>query len=272
MLYLNDHEIVPTRFPDGTSQIWKIDFDTILTHKGTAHVIRMEYHSEADIINLMQLKMLLDSLDLKKEPILSMEYLPYARQDKDVDNNTCFALRAFAKIINLLDFNKVAIMDAHSEIAEEVIDNFYGYFPMQMFSTLFVTLDSFVICYPDGGALEKYKDIYSNELEEPVVYAEKTRNALTGEITHMRLYGDVRDKSVLIVDDICDGGATFTRLASLLYAEGATEVNLFVAHGIFSKGLDVLFNAGIKRVFTHKGEALKARDGNGIKYRRIDNV
>jgi len=59
----------------------------------------------------------------------------------------------------------------------------------------------------------------------------------------------------MIVDDICDGGATFILLAKELYAAGAKEVNLFVTHGIFSKGLIPLYEAGIKRIFTQDGEA-----------------
>jgi ribose-phosphate pyrophosphokinase len=52
---------------------------------------------------------------------------------------------------------------------------------------------------------------------------------------------------VLIVDDLCDGGGTFTAHASVLLAAGATAVDLYVTHGIFSKGLPL---DHIDRVFT----------------------
>ena len=57
-----------------------------------------------------------------------------------------------------------------------------------------------------------------------------------------------------MVDDLCDGGATFILLAKELLSKGAKEVHLFVSHGIFSRGLGVLFDAGIKRVFVKDGE------------------
>ena len=52
--------------------------------------------------------------------------------------------------------------------------------------------------------------------------------------------GNVEGKNCLIVDDICDGGRTFTDLAKKLNDKGAKELYLFVSHGIFSKGYDEL--------------------------------
>ena len=58
----------------------------------------------------------------------------------------------------------------------------------------------------------------------------------------------VRDKVCLILDDICDGGGTFTGLSHVLRGTyGARAVDLFVTHGIFSKGLPL---DGIRAVHT----------------------
>ena len=56
------------------------------------------------------------------------------------------------------------------------------------------------------------------------------------------------------MDDICDGGATFTLLGYALQAMGVTEIHLYVSHGLFTKGTQVLREAGIKRIFTKVGE------------------
>jgi ribose-phosphate pyrophosphokinase len=65
---------------------------------------------------------------------------------------------------------------------------------------------------------------------------------------------NLKNKSVLIVDDICDGGRTFIEAAKLLYIEGVNNVYLYVTHGLFTKGIQILYDAGIKRIFTYKGE------------------
>jgi ribose-phosphate pyrophosphokinase len=51
----------------------------------------------------------------------------------------------------------------------------------------------------------------------------------------------VNGKTVLIIDDICDGGKTFLELGKKLKELGAKSVLLHVTHGIFSKGRDAMF-------------------------------
>ena len=87
-----------------------------------------------------------------------------------------------------------------------------------------------------------------------VLIGEKVRDQSTGRITHYSINGDVKDKNILIVDDICDGGMTFRILSKSLVDRGSKSNNLYVSHGIFSQGLDVLRNDGINRIFTINGE------------------
>jgi len=63
----------------------------------------------------------------------------------------------------------------------------------------------------------------------------------TGRITELIIDSeDLKGQDCLVVDDICDGGATFLRLALALKAKNAGRLYLAVSHGIFSKGLDQL--------------------------------
>jgi ribose-phosphate pyrophosphokinase len=60
----------------------------------------------------------------------------------------------------------------------------------------------------------------------------------------------LKDKHVIIVDDICDGGRTFIELAKVLKSNKVKNITLFVTHGIFSKGVDALFENGIDNIIT----------------------
>lgn len=93
---------------------------------------------------------------------------------------------------------------------------------------------------PTKARAPKYAAIYG---DLPFIHGEKVRDQSTGRITSYEVVGNPKGKRVLIVDDICDGGATFITLAKALLGQGATEVHLFVSHGIFSKGTRVLFDA-----------------------------
>jgi ribose-phosphate pyrophosphokinase len=153
-------------------------------------------------------------------------------------------------MLNVYKWDEIAILDPHSDMVFSVINKSFGLYPTQKVLDLYNSLSIDKVCYPDKGALVKYNMKYNL----PFVHAEKERNPLTGEILSHKLIGNVQDKSILIVDDLCDGGATFISLKTLLYNNGASDVHLFVTHGLFTKGIDHLKSSGIKRIFSKKGE------------------
>ena len=251
MIKLNG-EIVPvTIFPDQTSQVWKIKN----IPESYEAVINWNFESESELIHLAQLKHLLNAMGVMAID-LHLSYLPYGRQDKPISNESTFALFSFCFFLNSLKFRSIQCIDPHSNVPFSYLENFIAHYPNTQVMGAYKCTNSDLVCYPDKGALSKYTQFY----KFPHIYGEKVRDQLTGQITSYSLIFDnlsnPKDKSVLIVDDICDGGMTFILLAKDLLAAGAKEVNLFVSHGIFSKGLGVLKDAGIKRIFTKEGEKL----------------
>jgi ribose-phosphate pyrophosphokinase len=90
---------------------------------------------------------------------------------------------------------------------------------------------------PDKGARPRVEALTVG-LTDDLVQCNKVRNPQTGKIETIKIEGiqRVKDRDCLIIDDICDGGATFTTIAMALKDAGAKTVNLYVTHGIFSKG------------------------------------
>lgn len=248
MLYLNGKPLDVTHFPDNTSQVWKLPKETF---KGTFAYVRWEFSHEGEFMHLAQLKHLLDTNGIPAW--LKIKYLPYGRQDKTVSNDATFALRTFGIMLNNLNFKSITIVDPHSDIIFGYLREAHAEYPIDKVMEVARVTGTEMICYPDKGALTKYSKEYS-EIHLPYIYGEKVRDQSTGNITSYRVVGDPSGKNVLIVDDICDGGATFKLLAKDLLAAGAKSVVLFVTHGIFSKGVRTLFDAGINRVFTQDGE------------------
>ena len=265
MLLLNGQPVPVTIFPDKTSQVWKIP--NLKKDQHTA-LVEWKFENEGEIAHLGQLKMLLQSYGIRA--ILSLSYLPYGRQDKEVSNETTFALRNFAHMINMMSFEEVLITDPHSEIALELIRCSRAFYPRKEVEQVAQEIDQnghqTIFCYPDKGALSKYVKIYEQSYR-PHIYGEKVRDQLTGNILNYKVVGGCVNQNVLIVDDICDGGMTFKLLAKDLLAAGAKSVVLFVTHGIFSKGLQTLKDSGIQRIFTQEGEA--SEEAGQIIYRRL---
>lgn len=252
MIYLNNEQVNITIFPDNTSQCWHLP-ESVLS---LDHVsIKWEFSHEGEFMQLAQLKTLLNQYNV--EASLHITYLPYGRQDKKVNNNTTFALHTFSMLLNTLDFKTVNIDDPHNPRTEKLINNLNINYPIDKVYDVFSVTKSNVVCYPDSGAFDKYRNVY----KYPYVFARKERCPATGIITKCEFIGDVNNKNVLIVDDICDGGRTFIFLTEKLLAAGANEVNLFVTHGLFSGGVKMVKDSGIKRIFTNKGEAIQEQDG-----------
>lgn len=247
MLYLNGQPVPVTIFPDHTSQVWKLP-ESVFQTKNPA--ILWDYRDESEVMHLFQLLHILQTH--KIESILTIKYLPYARQDKVVSNDSTFALNTFLLLIRNFSFylKKIIVHDPHNPDAFRPGCACEFVYPTAEVAK--ITRDECIgiVCYPDKGAVSKYSKIYDYNY----IYGEKVRDQTTGNITSYQLVGDPKGKNVLIIDDICDGGMTFKILAKDLLAAGARSVVLFVSHGIFSKGVRTLFDSGISKVFTQDGE------------------
>lgn len=258
MLTLNGLPIEVTRFSDQTSQVWKLPFVV----GPTAH-IQWKFTQEAELIHLAQLVDLLRSMQVRTIH-LEMDYLPYARQDKEITNESTFALRTFANFLNSLKLDKISAIDSHSDEPLFLIKNFHNIFPATHIAKAVKACDPDVLCYPDKGARIRYAKNLTF-LNRSTAHGEKQRDQLTGHITSYTLHGDVFDKDVLIVDDICDGGMTFILMAKELLKAHAKSVNLYTTHGIYSRGLKPLKEAQIKGIYTKDGQISEFQDNILIK-------
>jgi ribose-phosphate pyrophosphokinase len=243
MIKLNGYIVKPTIFPDKTSQVWKLPEDWF---RCDVNIVLWDFESEAEFLHIAQLKSLLNP---KSTCVLDLPYLPYARQDKTEANVSTTAFYPFASLLNSLGFDTVLVRDPHNiQVTKEKIKNVQILMPN--FPPLLADLGA-VPVYPDKGAAVRYG------ADPTAIMCDKIREPLTGKIEGVTVNGTIEPRHYLIIDDICDGGRTFIEVAKKLYEAGASEVSLYVTHGIFSKGLEPLHEAGIKRIFTRNGEVVK---------------
>lgn len=239
MIYLNNEKVIPTIFPDKTSQIWKID----QIDEKKEFNIKWKFEDESELFHLAQLVKLIQSYGF--DCSLYLPYLPYGRQDKFISNESTFALKVFSDIINDLNIKNIDILDPHSEMALAFIRNSKAIYPIKDVRKVFEKENIDCICYPDNGAYNKYLSIYKHiddAFGRPVV-GHKVRDQRTGWIKSFELTGEFKGKNVLIIDDICDGGATFNILAkSMRESNCPNKISLFVTHGLFSQGVSELKN------------------------------
>lgn len=233
--------IWPQRYPGGELR---------LPHVPTNDVLYVHARAEsAD--DIMALTLLSDALEWRgRAPGLVLPYMPYARQDRRSEDtaNQTLSVRVMARLLNAMCWATVRLCDPHSTVTPALIERAVVS-PRRLLVVSFfeqlaregVNSDNLVIVSPDLGAMKESTEIAS-QVNAPVVCAYKSRDAATGKIKPIQILGGeaIRGKHVVVCDDICDGGGTFVGLAEALAPLEPLSLNLYVTHGIFSKGVEPL--------------------------------
>lgn len=191
----------------------------------------------------------LERMDVKLGSLI-IPYFPAARQDRVMTKGEPLSVKVYAKIINSLNFNKVIVFDAHSEVTSAVLNNCIVITNNNFIEKVIHEIGSdLLLISPDGGALKKIYKVSEFLGGIEVIECSKSRDVKTGKLTGFKVYNeDLKGKDCLIVDDICDGGGTFIGLADELKKKNAGKLYLAVSHGIFSKGFSDL--KYFERIFT----------------------
>ena len=93
-------------------------------------------------------------------------------------------------------------------------------------------LDNLTIATPDVGG-SKRASAYGNQLDAEVVICYKQRKK-ANIVDKMTVIGDVKDRNVILVDDMIDTAGTLTKAADMLMQEGAKSVSAYCTHGVLS--------------------------------------
>ena len=209
---------------------------------------------EANLINsdtVMQLLLTVDGIRRMRPSVeinLTIPYFPYSRQDRVCNFGEALSVRVMADLINSLNCQQVTIVDPHSDVTPALLNNCRVITQADVIigSQLYdrIVKENWALISPDAGAIKKIHQLgrmlSSQDFQPDIFYGDKIRDTQTGRIVSTQFTGDVAGRKVLIVDDICDGGRTFIELAKKLQEYKAKSIYLYVTHGIFSKGLDIL--------------------------------
>jgi len=226
-----------TRFPGGE---WNFKLDPTCA---TSFEVVTRLNNSDDIILLC---IVVDTLhkDLKHRQVkVRIPYFPYSQADRDFGIGECFSLKTICKILNSLNVDEYIIFDPHSDVTPALLKNVYVQSNLEFIRSVLNTpregkdMHDWTIVSPDAGAYKKiFKLINDLQFRGDIITASKSRNHQTGELT--LTVPKAKKKSlqdILIIDDICVGGRTFTALSDELKRNGYRgEHYLAISHGIFS--------------------------------------
>ncbi len=206
--------------------------------------------------NLMELLLMLDAAKRASARHITavVPYFGWARQDRKDKPRVPIAAKMVAKMIQTAGATRLITMDLHA-------DQIQGFFEIPVdhlfASTIFLpyikslNLENVTVASPDmGGSKRAYA--YSKFLKSEVVICYKQRKK-ANVISHMQVIGDVKDRHVIIVDDMVDTAGTLTKAANLMMEEGAKSVCAIATHAILS-------GEAIKKIEESKLESLIVTD------------
>lgn len=172
---------------------------------------------------------------------LLIPYFPGARQDRLMVAGESLTVKVYADLINSLNLERVIILDPHSEVTPALIHNVEVVSNHIFVSQALAGREDFHLIAPDAGSLKKIYGLAKFLEADSVVACGKMRDVSTGTLTGCEVYAeDLKGKTCVVVDDICDGGGTFLGLAKELKRKNAGRLILIVTHGIFGNGSEAL--------------------------------
>lgn len=261
------------KFPDGQQNVVILgEIETFRVDEGHPK----DYYWEKRLIpingNYIQIKSRLNNfLDLElivcavaslrlcgvKEIHLYVPYILGARSDRKFEiGGNRYIKDVIAPILNSLNFESVTCYDPHSYVLENCINNFESITNVELVRWAISDLkgsfkspsplpntENIILVSPDAGANKKiFKVAEQIGYTGDIITCSKSRD-VNGKITHVVVpikYEETKD--IIIIDDICDGGATFNNISAALNDAGHQgKKYLIISHGIFSKGFDDLF-------------------------------
>jgi ribose-phosphate pyrophosphokinase len=187
--------------------------------------------------NLMELLLMIDAAKRASayKVIAVMPYYGLARQDRKDRPRVAIGSKLVANMLTAAGADRVITMDLHAPQIQ-------GYFDIPVdhleSSAIFIpyieslNLANLTFAAPDVGSANRIREIASY-FECEMVICDKHRKR-ANEIASMVVIGDVTDRDVVIVDDICDTGGTLVKSAALLKEKGARSVRALITHPVLS--------------------------------------
>jgi ribose-phosphate pyrophosphokinase len=187
--------------------------------------------------NLMELLLMIDAAKRASayKVVSVIPYFGYARQDRKDKPRVSIGAKLVADLLMAAGVDRVMTMDLHAE----QIQGFFNVPVDHIFaSALFVpyikelNLDNLVIASPDMGGTKR-ANAYARFLNSEMVicYKQRKKANVIGEMT---VIGDVKDKNIIILDDMVDTAGTLSKAANMMMEQGARSVRACVTHPILS--------------------------------------
>ena len=206
--------------------------------------------------NLMELLLMIDAVKRASAARITaiIPYFGYARQDRKAKPRDPFSAKLVANLLTTAGANRILTMELHTLQIQGFFDIPVDHIiAAPLFASFIKEIDGFnpdefTVLAPDLGSISRARQ-FATRLGCPLAMIDKRRpKANVSEV--MNIIGDVKDKKIILVDDIIDTAGTLCNAADAVVEKGgAKEVYAYVAHPVLSgSALERLQNSNIKKM------------------------
>ena len=235
-------------FPDGETFV-KIDENV----RGE-DVFLIQSTSPPTNHHLMEMFIMMDALRRASASRITavLPFYGYARQDRKDQPRVPITAKLVANLVVAAGANRVLTMDLHAQQIQGFfdipVDHLYAA-PVMYEYLRSKKLQNLVVVSPDVGGL-KMAHAYSQVMNSGLAIVAKRRKNAT-EIESMTVIGEIKGKTILMVDDLTETAGTLTTAAALLKQKGAKKILACVSHAILNDlGIERLRKSVIDELIT----------------------
>jgi ribose-phosphate pyrophosphokinase len=177
-------------------------------------------------------------------------YYGYSRQDKKVAPRVPISAKLVADMITVAGAHRVITMDLHAGQIQGFfnipVDNLFAA-PVLIRHIRKHFDNNLAIVSPDAGGVERAR-AFAKRLDADLAIIDKRRSA-PNQAKAMAVIGNVRNKVVVILDDMVDTAGTMVEAAEALSNQGAREIHACCAHAVLSgPAVDRIQESALKSV------------------------
>ena len=187
--------------------------------------------------NLIELFLMIDAAKRAsaKHVNVVIPYYGYARQDRKDKPRIAVSAKLMANLLTASGASRVVSCDLHAGQIQGFFD-----IPLDHLngSSVFVpyvkklNLENVIFASPDAGGTERVRD-YAKYFDCEFVICDKTREK-ANEVKSVEVIGEVKNKDVIIVDDLIDTGGTIAMASNVIMDKGAKSVRAIITHPVLS--------------------------------------
>lgn len=207
--------------------------------------------------NLMELLIMIDAMKRASAARITsvIPYFGYARQDRKAKARDPISAKLVADLITTAGADRVLTMDLHAPQIQGFfnipVDHLVGGRLLASFLKNKVKnyTDEYIVVSPDLGSVTRVR-AFASKLSLPIAIIDKRRQrANVSEV--MNIIGDVKNKNVILVDDMIDTAGTLCNAASAVIEKGEANAVLACAtHAVLSgPAIERIKNSSIKELF-----------------------